>query len=265
VTLHQLEAHSETLKIARLLDSTADELSFLTELPPDELRAFREQVTSALFDSHHGVLQRMAAASRLLPAPVLAKIAERVFGPLLCARMAGLVDTPRGVDVATRLSPPFLADVAARLDPRRASDIITRIPTELVREVAAELTRRADWIAIGQFVDSLPPTALRAGLGQIDDAALLRIAFVLDHKEKMDNMVDLLDQERLTGIVQQAAHTQQWLAAFDLLSHLGHRNADRVVTAFDTLDTETRADAAEIAREYGFHEQLDSLLAERDS
>lgn len=264
MTPQQLEAHSETLKIARLLDSTAEELSFLTELPPDELRVFREQVTSTLFDAHHGVLQRMAAASKLLPTPVLAKIAERVFGPLLCARMAGLVETSRGVDVATRLSPSFLADVAAELDPRRASDIITRIPTALVRGVAAELVRRADWIAIGQFVDNLPSPALRAGLDEIDDAALLRIAFVLDHKDNMDDLVDLLDQERLTGIVRQAAYTHQWLAAFDLLAHLGNRNAERLVTAFDTLDARTRAEAAKTAREHGFHERLDSLLTGLD-
>ena len=265
MTLRELEAHAETLKIARLLDTTTAELSFLTTVPPDDLRIFREQVTSTLFDAHLGVLQRMAAASRLLPAPVLAKIAERVFGPLLCARMAGLVETPRGVEIATRLSPPFLADVAAKLDPRRAAELITGIPTELVRAVAAELADRADWLAIGQFVDSLPTEALRAGLDEIDDAALLRVAFVVDHKDELDNIVDLLGQPRLSGIANEAGRTDQWLAAFELLRHLGPRNADRFGRALATLDTESRARAATIAKEYGLYEELRAMSAEVDS
>ena len=41
----------------------------------------------------------MALAARVVPVGVLAKIAEKVFGPLLCARIAGLVDVGRGVDL----------------------------------------------------------------------------------------------------------------------------------------------------------------------
>lgn len=265
MTLRDLETQAETHKLARLLDSTTDELSFLSDVPPEELRTFREQVTSALFDSHLGVLQRMANASRLLPAQVLAKIAERVFGPLLSARMAGLVDTSRGVDIATRLSPDFLADVAAKLDPRRAGGIITRLPSELVQGVAAELVRRADWIAIAQFVDSLPPDALRAGLGEIDDAALLRIAFLLENKDEVDNVVDLLDEARLAGLAHRAAATQQWLAAFDLLRHLRAENANRLTEAIGALEPESRAQAAEVARDNGLCEQLGTLYAVLES
>lgn len=265
MTPRDLEAQAEISKLARLLEVTTDELSFLTAVPPEDLRAFREQVTSNLFDSHLGVLQRMANASRLLPAQVLAKIAERVFGPLLCARMAGLVDTSRGVDIATRLSPPFLADVAAKLDPRRAGEIIMRIPPELVRGVAAELVRREDWVAIAQFVDSLPPAALRAGLDEIDDTALLRTAFLLENKDEVDNIVDLLGEQRLAGIAAQAAATQQWLAAFDLLRHLRAENANRLTEAIGALDPESRARAAEVARDNGLCEQLGTVYTVLES
>ena len=49
-----------------------------------------EAVEFCLFDANGAALQRMALAARVVPVGVLAKIAEKVFGPLLCARIAGL-------------------------------------------------------------------------------------------------------------------------------------------------------------------------------
>lgn len=255
----RFQTQAEVLKLARLLGMSAEDLAFLTEVGPTELRELREQVTDLLFDANLGVLRRMANASKLLPGPVLAKITERVFGPLLCARIAGLVEITRGVDVAKRLSPEFLADVAAQLDPRRASDIITKVPTELVRAIAAELVRREDWVAIGQFAGRLPDDTMRAGLGEIDDAALLRVVFVLDDKDEVDNVVNLLGRERLPGLAGQAAKQDQWMAAFDLLTHLGETNADLLATAIGELEPELRAHAAERARELGVYDELPLL------
>ena len=81
-------------------------------------------MTETLYDADGGSLGRLAAASRLLPAGLTATIGQRAFGPLLSARLAGLLDPDRAVDVAAKLPPPFLADVAIELDPRRASELI---------------------------------------------------------------------------------------------------------------------------------------------
>lgn len=87
-------------------------------------------------------MKRMAAASRLLPAPVLAKIAEKVFGPLLCARIAGMIEPGKATDVAVRLPVGFLTDLAVELDPRRSHRVIGNIPSDTVVPIAAELTQR---------------------------------------------------------------------------------------------------------------------------
>ena len=57
----------------------------------------------------------MSAAGRRNPADVGKEVdvtipSEKAFGPVLCARIAGMVDTGRAVDVAKRLPIPFLAD-----------------------------------------------------------------------------------------------------------------------------------------------------------
>ena len=122
-----LQSHAEVMKLARLLDREPDQLAYLERLSPADLRALRDSVTETLYDAHGGALGRLAAASRLLPSGLTATIGQRAFGPLLSARLAGLLDTDKAVDVATKLPPPFLADVAVELDPRRASDLIASI------------------------------------------------------------------------------------------------------------------------------------------
>ena len=122
-----LQAHAEVMKLARLLGREPDELAYLERLAPADLRALRDGVTETLYDAHGSSLARLAAASRLLPSGLIATIGQHAFGPLLSARLAGLLETDKAVDVATKLPPPFLADVAVELDPRRASDLIASI------------------------------------------------------------------------------------------------------------------------------------------
>ncbi|KAA9165486.1 hypothetical protein FPZ12_005265 [Amycolatopsis acidicola] len=191
---------AEIRKLARVLGAPPERFAYLRDVPPDDLRRFREQVTSALFDAHLGVLERMAGASKLLPSPLLAKMAERVFGPLLSARIAGLVEVSRGVDISKRLSPAFLADVAAELDPRRASGIIAGIPRPVVSAVAKELARREDWITIARFVDHLPDSTIKASIDVVPDHALPQVAAMLDDPARIADIARLLPPHRLAAL-----------------------------------------------------------------
>jgi hypothetical protein len=254
-----LDARAEILKLARLLGTEPERLDYLERVDPEELRRLREQVTDVLFSANLGLLQRMATASRLLPGTVLARIAERTFGPLLCARIAGLVDVARGVDVAKRLSPAFLADVAVELDPRRASQIITRIPAPTVVAVARELVEREDWITIGRFVGHLPDGTVAESLEVIHDAALLQIAFVLDNKARVDDMLALLPERRLDGVLGTAAEHDLWPAALDLLAYVAEPRLARLLGSLDRLPDSARAEAVRHARELGVLDRLGPL------
>lgn len=237
----------EILKLARVLDVDPARLDYLADVDQGEVRLLREQMTTTLFDANLVVLERMALASKLLPAGVTAKIAEKVFGPLLCARIAGLVDVSRGVDVAKRLSPKFLASVAAELDPRRATSIITRIPVTTVVAVAEELTRREDWITLGRFVGHLPDDTVRRCVGLLDDAGLLRTAYVLDDPTRIDHMLSLLGEDRLPSLVRAAAADESlWAPALDVLAHLNETRRATVRPLLGELPEElrTRAEAA---------------------
>lgn len=214
------EAQAEILKLARLLDRDADSLAYLEHVGVEHLRDLRNQITEALFSAHQKTLARLAAASKLLPAGVVAAIAQRAFGPLLAARIAGLLEPPRAVEVAEKLPPSFLADIAIELDPRRASDVIARIPPEQVAEVTRELLSRSEYVTMGRFVGHLSEPALAAALETTGEPDLLRLGFVLEEKQRLDDVVSLLPPARVAGLIEAAHHADLWLEALDLVVFL---------------------------------------------
>ncbi|MEU8901708.1 hypothetical protein AB0C65_37980 [Nocardia sp. NPDC048505] len=241
----QLLVRAETTKLARLLDlPDPEQLAFLSELSPAAIRLFREHATDLLFDRDARRLQRVAAASKLVPAAISARAAERAFGPVLCAAVAGSVEPAQAISIAKVLSAPFLAEIAARLDPRRAVDVLAAVPPPLVAAVAAELFARGDHVTMGRFVGLVPEPALRAALPAASDADLLRIGFLLEDKSSMDPLLDLVEH-RIPGVIRAAYEQNLWAEAIDLL---------------DTVDRANRAKLGDIAATAG-PEVLDALIA----
>ncbi len=235
-----LDARAEVLKLARLLDLKADELSYLSGLPSTEVRELRERATDRLFTSAPG-LARAAAAAKLVPSGLVATIAQRAFGPMLCARAAGGADTGKAIDVAKRLPTEFLADVAVHLDPRRTAAIIAEVPAEIVVPVAEELGARREHVTMGRFLAFVPDSGIAAAIGALDDETMLRTAFVLEHKDRLDHAIGLLPPERLPGIIDTAARLELWSEAFDLLGHVSDERLGPIAEVVADLPEDTVA------------------------
>jgi hypothetical protein len=215
-----LATRAEIAKLARLIGREADSLSYLESVPADEIRALRDETTEVLFRANGSTLARLAAASRLLPVGLVATLGEGAFGPVLSARIAGLLEPSRAVEMAEKLPISFLADIAIDIDPRRARDVIARIPPRRIAEITRELARRQEYVTMGRFVGRMPDGSVAASLSELDDVALLRVAFVLEAKESLPDLVGLLPEERIDGIIDAASTKNLWAEALDLLSHL---------------------------------------------
>jgi hypothetical protein len=258
-----LEIRAEILKLARLLDRDPATLAYLADVPADDLRELREQTTERLFTAQGRTLARLAAASKVLPTGLIATISERAFGPLLSAHVAGMLEPARAADVAAKLSPSFLVDVAIEIDPRRASDVIGRIPPRQVADVAAELVQRKEYVAMGQFVGHIGTDALRAALDVMSDRDLLEVAFVLEQKDGLDELVSLLPAERLPAVIETAAQDDLWPQALDLLGHLSDAKLrgleQQLVERVADLPAAKRRQIAAEAREAGLLDRLGPL------
>jgi hypothetical protein len=251
VSVDRLVARAEVLKLARLLNVPPEELDYLAGCTAADLATVREQVTDALFDGDRHRLRRIADAGRIVPLPVMAAIGEKAFGPLLCARLTGLLEPGRAAAVGSRLPAPFLADVACELDPRRATEVITRMPAELLTTVARILGERGEAVPMGRFVGFLDDDVLVACTSQIGDAELLRTAFVLEGKDRLDRVIELLPDSRLARVLDVLPQTGLWVEALDLLAHLGDDQLARLAGLTDGRDPAPYAPLRREAERYG--------------
>jgi len=218
-----LNADVEILKLARLVGAEPKDLAYLRHLDAQDVRDLREQVTVVMFDADRKMLQRVASAARLIPTKLAAVVGERAFGPLLCARLTGLLEPSRAVEVAGKLPTPFLTDLAAELDPRRASRVVAEIPPEQIADITKLLAEREQYVVMGGFVGHLSEAALRAAIAVVDDETLLRTAYVIESKGSIGALVATLQAERLESIIATAAQAGLWIEALDVLGHVSER------------------------------------------
>src|SRR5947209_6767211 len=151
------DARPEILKLAKLLGTSPERLSYLEKVPAQDIRKLREQVTDLLFTANEATLRRLAAASRLLPVSLVAMIGQRAFGPVLAARITGLLDPSRALEMADTMPISFLADVAGEED---LWEEITDLVRHLRPEQRAALAQRARETG---FYDRLGPVAEALG------------------------------------------------------------------------------------------------------
>jgi hypothetical protein len=226
VTLAQADV--EIVKLARLLRTDPDEIAYLRGVDWQDIRDVREQASATMFDADRQQLQRVASATKLVPSKVTATIGEKAFGPLLAARVTGLLEPSRAVDIAAHLPTPFLAEVAAQLDPRRASRVIAEIPPRQIASITQELTRRGDHVTMGRFVGHLSEAALSAALQNVDDESLLHTAYVVESKGSLGALVEIIPDERLHDILRTATACDLWREALDVLRYVSDEQRGRL-------------------------------------
>jgi hypothetical protein len=199
-----LATTAEIAKLGRLLEVDAGSLDFLEGVEAAEIRELRRLAEDSMVDADRGVLMRLAAASKLLPLALVAAISQRAFGPLLAARITGVMDPVRAADVGRHLHPSFLADVCVQLDPRPAKEIIPRMDIDTVVAVTEELLDRGDFVTMGRFVGAMTGETLAAVLEITEDDELLKVCALAESAAGVDEVFDALSVERLADLRRRA-------------------------------------------------------------
>lgn len=255
----ELERAAELTKLARLLGVEEAELAFLADTSSGALREFRYAASDRLFASDGDKLKRIASAAKLVPAPVAAKAAALAFGPLLTAAVASSVEPARGIAIANSSRVTFLARTAVELDPRRCGPILSELPPALAGEVAAVLVAAGEHLTLGRFVGAISDPALRAAAGQIDDADLLRVAFLLENRSAIDHVVDVVG-DRLPAVLEAAGREGLWSQALGLLDAINDQHRARMGDLAAELDPEQLGALIQVAHETNAWSTLLSVI-----
>ncbi|PTU31508.1 hypothetical protein [Stenotrophobium rhamnosiphilum] len=224
--MSQLSTRAEIIKLARLLKLKEAQLASLEKYEVAQLRDLRERMSAALYDSSRPHLVRVAAATKLIPIALIAAIGEKFYGPLLCARVTGLMSPERAAEVAAKLPATFLADLSIELDPRSAKEVIALLPASLVVTVAKEMLKRREHITMARFVDVLSDKVIRAVMDIIkDDRALLEIAFFVESPDRLEALIGMIPEERLRSIIVTAANDENnlWPEALSMMTQVGDK------------------------------------------
>jgi hypothetical protein len=222
--MSQLAIQSELDKLALSLGVDSEALGFLDHVAAEQLRALRVAIYEVLYREDRVLFGRMAAVARRLPVALTVRVAEHL-GPLLTARVASEMPSERGVELARRMSATFAADVCVYLDPRRTRDLIAHLPTGWAVEVSLELARRGDFVTMSRFVDFVSDDAVRGVVESIEDeAALLRVAFYMGAKNRMDHFFRMLPPQRLEALIVRVEDEPDELlpALLSLLIHVSY-------------------------------------------
>ncbi len=203
-------------KLARLLGvEDPQALAFVLPVPASELRDYREAVTDLLYDDERELLQRTADAAGLLPARTSAVIGERALGPLICARLSGLLDARRAASISDHFTVGFLARLAAELDPRRTAEVVSATASDAVVAVSLAMATNGEHVAMGRFVGHRDEAALSRCVEALSDEHLLRVVFVMEGDEHLTSVFEIIGAERAarmlaaareSGLVEEAEH-----------------------------------------------------------
>ncbi|MFT4264222.1 MAG: hypothetical protein QM572_12620 [Nocardioides sp.] len=257
-----LTSRIEVTKLAHELGASEQELEFLADGTPEQLRELRGIVAEALFARHEERVGRLAALSKLLPVPLTAKIAELALGPMLSARVAGALDPREAARLAGHLNPTFLTDLSISLDPKRVAPIVRQLPDALVADIGRRLLAKGAFLVLGRFVAIVDvDVALQVVDGATDDA-LLQVALFTDDQSALDAITRRLDDSRLGGVIRAAAASNSWDAAVTILTSLSEETRTRLVAQAGVIDAAARDDLiAAIAKHDVWAEVLPSLHA----
>lgn len=222
--MSRIAVDAELQKLAQTLELEREALSFCEEVPAEQLRALRISIYERLYEEDRKLFERVAWIVGHLPAGLAAAAAERA-GPLLTARAAAEMPASVGAALAMRIPARTLADACLHLDPRRTRDMLLRLPHERVVEVARLLVADGEYMTMSRFVDFISDEAIRAVEAALpDEGDLLRIAFFMGSKNRVNHLFEMLPEERRRRmIVRVEEEADELLAPFlSLLIHVSY-------------------------------------------
>lgn len=227
-----LATRAELDKLAVTLQRDPDQLAFLRDVAPAQLRALRIAVYERIFEDDRRAYQRLARLGARLPRRIAARRLGPLVGPAAAARVAAEMPSRRALEFVEHFDDDFVVEASEYLDPRRTREALRGAPRERVVAIARALAARGDVMTMSRFVEFLPDETTAAVVEAIEDEALLlRVAFYMGSKTRIDHVVAMLPDERRRRLIRAVQERADELLAIFLsvLVHVSYRTKRELV------------------------------------
>lgn len=215
-----LMARLEVIKLARELDTSEEELAFLTASTPEELRELRTVISEAMRARHADLVGRLAGLSRLLPVPLTATIAQGALGPVLSARVAGVLEPRDAARLAAHVDSDFLVQMATHVDPARVAPLVAAMPPAQATDVGRRLLAAGEHVTLARFLAVVDTDLAMTVVDDATAADLLWVALLADDRSALVPVLERLDDAMLSSMLAVAEEAAAYDAAVSLLSTL---------------------------------------------
>lgn len=199
--MSELRAEAELSRLAAELTCTPADVAFLARhLDTAELRDLRATLERALDDRYRPVFRRIEAASRHLPAALVAKLGSTFFGPLVLGRTATELSPERARKVLPHVPVATMARCAPHMDPVRGRHLIRVMPHELLVPVSRQVVADGDHAAMGRLVAALPAEVVPAVTPLLTDGrGLVLVGFHCDDDAALARVIGHLDDAQIAA------------------------------------------------------------------
>lgn len=255
-----LRSRGEVIKLATELGAPVERLEFLAEHDTERIRELRTAASAAMFGRNEERLLRLAALANLIPPALTAKIAAVALGPMLSARVAGVLNPTDAVKLAKHLDPVFLTELSKSLDPKRVEPILRRLPVDLVVDVGRRLLAQGEHLTLGRFTSAVDVQAALGVVEGSDPAGVLQVALNTEDPGALEAIVAGLDDSMLAGVLRAAVEDGAYDDALALLASLSTTSTRRLIGQLHVIEPGERNElVAAVVRNDAWHHILPAI------
>lgn len=199
-------ATAELARLALLLRVDARDVAYLDKLDADQLRALRTTLEQRIAAPNQSAHERIAQASKLLPARAIAALVIARMPPRLSAAVVAEMAPQHAADLASAMSPDYLRRVCRHLSMSSAGGVPPLLPPHVLTAVLYEQMAHRDVLSMAEVVGALDDDQIRTMVRAFDDMSmLLEVALSISDPGAAQRLLRSLSEEMLRGLVAAAA------------------------------------------------------------
>lgn len=261
-----IELDAELDKLARTLSCSVSDLADWQRVDdPAVVRRVAHATRRRLATSEAKRLRGVVGAAQKLPPKLVAGIAQRHFGPVLCAATLGSVHGGFAVKVSRHLSVPFMVEITEASEPESGAHLASHLPRTVVVSIARQLIERGADVTLAAFADQVDPEIIVDVLRDVPDhAAVVRIARFMEDRTRVDPIVRGLPDDHIEALIDAVSADGLWVEGLDLIGALGPDQHARLGRIAAGLGDDVLNAVVDIAAEHDLWRGLIGLVGHLD-